>query len=389
VISQIIKHTIEYSLFAQYQYYIMIYWLIPLIILFLIILPILDVHAVSREDINNMKDEINNAEKNIIQINQEIINQNKIIKEKQDQLEEEKDNLRQVKRDSNVSWDALLSIESAELAVRDAIQSIKDARNELFLLLNEKSDNIKLINLLDIQIIEDEKLLAQNQTNSSLVKLIGIELSQSCITLNQLNDTTSPCPTYFDMLYLDSSNTDISGKFITADGFFHRDKSPLHESWRWYDNTEKLYTILDPPHGMNDRIKMITLVPSLQTYTLNHDMVQHSKFELIDVMVNGTYSQKAISIQTQNQTQDYGRYLFHDRYIENCKNATISAKLWIDLLPITINHLRNDCVDSQFDEREIIYTIPSEIDITTSPNWQYTKWLNESKISCKGLCFEY
>lgn len=289
-----------------------------------------------------------------------------------------------------MSWDALLSIESAELAVIDSIQSIKDARYELHLLLNEKSDDIKLINLLDIQIIEDEKSLqTQNQTDSSLVKLIGIELSKSCITLNQLNDTNSPCPTYSDMLYLDSSNTDVSGKFIIHDGFFYRDKSLLHESWRWYDNTEKLYTIVDPPQGMSDRIKMITIVPSLEVYTLNNNMVQHSKFELIDVMVNGTYSQKAISIQIQNQTQDYGRYLFHDRYIENCKNATISAKLWMDLLPITIHDLRNDCVDSQFDEREIIYNIPSEIDITTSPNWQYMKWLDKSKINCEGLCFEY
>lgn len=63
VIYQIIKHDIEYSLFAQYQYYNMMYWLISLIITILIISPILDVHAVSREDINNMKDEINQAEK--------------------------------------------------------------------------------------------------------------------------------------------------------------------------------------------------------------------------------------------------------------------------------------------------------------------------------------
>ncbi len=72
-------------------------------------------------------------------------------------------------------------------------------------------------------------------------------------------------------------------------------------------------------------------------------------------------------------------------------DAMITSDNWKALLNDTIHLLRNDCDLSytEFEDREFIPTILSEIDITTSPFWQYTQWLNSSIERCKTLCFEY
>ena len=176
----------------------------------------------------------------------------------------------------------------------------------------------------------------------------------ACQILNQFNN--SQCPTYADLEFLDSSIQYVSGKFVNGS----RQPSPYLDSWRYYDydKTERIF--VDPPQGMADRIYMIRILPSLDNYLLNNNL--------------------------GNETE---RYVYHERFIDKCKNASISANDWIKLITITIHDLRHGCNDSEFIEIEVIPFNKTEIDLTTSPNWQYNKWLSQSKSNCLLLCFEY
>ena len=121
---------------------------------------------------------------------------------------------------------------------------------------------------------------------------------------------------------LDSSNKDVSGHFIEIDGDMRRELPKLAESWRWYDNDDSIRIIVDPPNGMADKIKMITLTNNMDVYFTNDDMV------------------------LSNYTMTYNQ----DRFVENCRTAVINAEKWQSLLPDTIHYLRSGCTITAFDE---------------------------------------
>jgi len=74
------------------------------------------------------------------------------------------------------------------------------------------------------------------------------------------------------------------------------------------------------------------------------------------------------------------------RYIDSCYHGIITSEDWQFLLPDSIHYLRTDCKVTQYDELKIELIDYTNIDITTSPNWQYEQWLKSIKESCKELC---
>lgn len=301
-----------------------------------------------RQLINDIKDEITRAQNEADNYTREITEQNLTIKHLEGIIEQKKSELREIKKTvvGNPSFDAVTWTQAAQKAVDDAQTDYQNARDTLADFITKRSDQIKKIDQLRYEL---NAIPTKYVAPAGTKKVIGIVLSNSC----RISDT---CPTYAELAQLDTSDHAVSG-ILTSDG---RLPSEYVKSWRWYDTDGTLRIIVDPPAGHLERIPMITIVPSLDDYKIKGNMG------------NGT-----------------NRVLFHERYVENCSNATISAKSWLMLVPITITDLRHGCQNSEYDEREVIPFVTSPIDITTSPNWQYQQKLNESIIKCKGLCFEY
>lgn len=300
-----------------------------------------------RSEINLNEDRVESAEKRIVVLTDLIIKQHKIIDEKEKLLQDAREELRKTKAESGKSWDALLSLEGKENGVTDALNSLKNSKTQLLNYLTERSDLHGIIKSLEKQLSLDKENLAES--TRSKVKLLGIQLSRSC----QMSDN---CIKYSDIIHLDTSNQYASGKFVTVNNDTFREKSPFEKSWRFYDNDPTPRIFIDPPQGMNDVIKMITVTNILPIY-----------FEPGDLTIN-------------NQTRSYSE----NRYVDNCRKALITSDLV--LLNDTIKHFQNDCGVTEIETRVTVPLNRTEIDITTSPNWQYQQWLTNTKERCIALC---
>ena len=336
----------------------------------------------TRKDIKNLENTIDDLEKDEINKIKEIDKFKKTMSDNKLKVDEQKDVVREAKRDRNESWDSQVDVTKEENKLINLEKIVAEDQKKYIQLLTDRSDIIKFIREFEKQLVEDKKQIKVESKfdHSQYTKLIGIELSNTCITMIKNNFTTT-CPSYEDLLGLDSSIQEYSGKFITTDGFFHRDKTQYKNSWKLYENDPIIRIIVDPPVGMSERIKTIILKPNFGTYILTDSKQQESMFEYIDKIISsGVNKTKTISVL--NQTQQYGKILYHDRYVDNCKDATINADVWKSLLPQTIHHLRTDCEFTSFNNKEIIYPNRTNIDLSSSPNYKYQEWLSQTKESC-------
>lgn len=338
----------------------------------------------TRNDLKNLENEIDDLEKDEIKKIKQIEDFKVTMKEHEDDVDEQKDVVREAKRDRNESWDSKADVNKEENELIRLEKIVVEDKKKYLELLTERSDIIKFIKEFEKQLVEDKKQIRVESKFdfSQYTKLIGIELSNTCIIMIKNNFTTT-CPSYEELATLDSSIFKYSGKFITTDGFFHRDKTQYKNSWKLYENDPMIRIIVDPPVGMSERIKMIILKPNFDTYILPDSKQQESVFENIDKTVNGTFTKEKKTISTLNQTQYYGRILYHDRYVdEGCKDATINADIWKIIIPDTINYLRTDCEITSFIDKEIIYPNYTQIDVSNSTSYQYKQWLSQTKEFC-------
>lgn len=210
---------------------------------------------------------------------------------------------------------------------------------------------------------------------SGIDSKIGIELTQSCLTSIKWNLNRTECPTYEDIVYLDNSNQFVSGKFITTDGWFHRNATGYQDSWAWYTQDETPRIFVDPPTGMFSKIKMITIAPNFKTYLVAEDSTREHIGEF-------------------DNKQQIDRVYYHDRYTnENCSKSTINAAKWQTLLPDTITFMQNNCnpASTEIEIVEVISTDKTIFDISKSSAWQYTqklKWIIENCLMSYGACKE-
>jgi len=340
--------------------------------------------AITRQDLDDLEKQVHTLEENIEEKDIEITDQKILIKDTQDKIEELKIELRDAKRESTGGWDSLDLIYEIEGKLSQAEIDLKEFRDNLFEFLTEKSDFIKLSKELNITI--DESDLDNPPSLSHLTTKIGVSLSKSCETMIKNNFTTN-CPSYKQLVQLDSSDTDISGKFTTDDdGFFHRGPELVLDSYKFYWNDEQIRIFVDPPGSMVDRIKMIEIRPNFDTYTIPGDMVVPDKYELAISNKTETLGNltRVVNYEFRNQTETYGTVIYHDRYIDKCKDAVINANNWKFLIGDTIHLMRNNCDRdfTAFEEREVTIPEKSVIDITTSPNWIYQQWLKHTEEFC-------
>ena len=348
-------------------------------------------YGLTRAELDNLEYDIERTDLRIFEYEEKIRVQNLAIDEANRVVDEKKTELRKVKSEANSSWEAVSRIEGTEIILNDAKIKAIEERQELKNLLTDRSNDIKESKRMKQQLLDYEEQLdiESFEKNSKLTKLVGVNLSKSCIIMIK-NNITSTCPTYDDLLKFDTSNKEISGNFIrdNGTGYLHRETPEFHDSWRWYDHDTEVRLIVDPPNGMESRIKTIEIQPNFNTYTVKNQMFIPSEYEFVSVDVVSLFGNKTITktINVVNQTQEYGLVLYHDRYVDKCKNAVINADNWLYLLNDTINYLRTGCNETDFDNSEIIHPNKTKIDLLTSPNYQYQLWLKEVKQNC---IFEY
>lgn len=316
-----------------------------------------DAHAVSRHDIKNIKIKIYAAQDDLKSLEANALNQKKTVSEKEDIVIQKIKILKDLKKIDDDSLKHDTKIINAEKEIIHAEAEAKKANKTYFVYLDEQSEKTRLIESLELALNNSEDLLMSQGANNNV---IGIELSQTCITLIK-NNLDSSCPTYEELSQIDGSNYQVSGKFVIDDdsGFFHRETPTIKNSHQWYKQGSDLVLIVDPPSGYN--LSTITIMPHLDTY-----------------IMKGSHAISENNLRT----------LFHDRYIDNCNSAKINAGDWKSLLPDTLYHMSMGCTDSSttYDEFEEIFDPPTEFDITQSPNYQYHQWVESSKELCKIKC---
>jgi len=319
-----------------------------------------DIDAISRAEYNTLENSLDQYTQQFNEINIDITEQENKITEQEKKIESMENTLRDMRRDGGGTWGEITEIQNYESEINNEKNVLQNEINVLNQLRDTKSNYVR-----EIRNLENKLQYAEIDAPPSLShfdRKIGVVLSKTCITMIK-NDIPTTCPTYKDLVILDSSLTDVSGKFTTDDdGFFHRVEPGLKSSWRYYDHDTEIRIFVDPPYGMAERIKTISLQPNFDNYLVTEDLTQ------------GDYGSES----------QFATVVYHDRYIDKCKYATINADKWELLLADTIHYMRNNCNPdhTSYYEREVINATKTEIDVTTSPNWQYQKWLEEVSNFC-------
>lgn len=314
-------------------------------------------------NIKEIKKQIKILDELEIVIDEQIYNANQRISDFQRISDEYQRNYDRLDADVKKTWDVIAKRNNAKV-LSDNMKSVISGMEGT--VTNLESDKAELENQHRtlIHVLESaEADLAELESDTlSQRKLVGLVLAKSCTVLIKNNFPTN-CPTYEDLAVLDSSNTLVSGSFVyDDDGFYHREEPKYQNSWNWYKHDDEIRLIVDPSGGLEDRIPTIIITNNLGIYTTPED---------------------------RKIGDDNVRQYREGRYIENCWTASVSDQLWGSVLTDTVNMLRTGCTETTYNEikREALET--TEIDITTSPFWQYTQWLNETKNNCKTICKEY
>lgn len=91
-------------------------------------------------------------------------------------------------------------------------------------------------------------------------KIIGIQLSRTCITMEK-NNVTSNCPTLEELWQFDNTLSDVSGNLTHKDGYWQRDKPFYKDHCNFYEVGFPVMLVVDPD-GCWQRergIKVITI----------------------------------------------------------------------------------------------------------------------------------
>jgi len=122
----------------------------------------------------------------------------------------------------------------------DAINPIKGYVSEA----KAKAQPVKVI----AEVIEEVKnfvLPPQPQASSEVTKIIGIQLSRTCLQQEKHN-LTSKCPTYQDLMQFDNTIRYVSGDITYHDGYWHREQPNFKKHCNYYTPNYILLIVVDP-----------------------------------------------------------------------------------------------------------------------------------------------
>jgi len=98
------------------------------------------------------------------------------------------------------------------------------------------------------EVIEEVKnfvLPPQPQASSDVTKIIGIQLSRTCLQQEKHN-LTSKCPTYQDLMQFDNTIKYVSGDITYHDGYWHREQPNFKKHCNYYTPNYILLIVVDP-----------------------------------------------------------------------------------------------------------------------------------------------
>lgn len=327
--------------------------------------------AITRDELNQAEDEIITIKDNIISLDDDIDSIRITISNYEKSIKNEKEILKQIKNEAQGSWDAAKKITDQEDVIIQEQKHYAESRETLFSLLREKSDQVK--QLKELELLSNQIIHEDTTPLNDLVRKIGIINSNVCITLLK-NDIQTTCPTYKQLIQLDSSITEISGRFTTDDnGYFHRGNPSSNTSFRYYDHDKTPRLFVDPPREMLSRIKIIELRPNFDTY---YDRVGLSEYADITTL-DDIFGNVTESVQH--------RVVYHDRYAnKSCTHIIINADKWKLLLPDTIYYVRNNCNElfTGYITKELIQINNTEYNIADSPAYQELEYWNDKAKFC-------
>lgn len=162
-----------------------------------------------------------------------------------------------------------------------------------------------------------------NLIKINTIHKIGIQLSQSCITLEK-HQIKSNCLTYDKLKEFDNSNSLLGGQWVN-DTWFHRLNAHVKNAYQYYDSNKYL-VMVDPDASFTTGAKMI--------------IVQSGSFVFTDP--NQVVGKNHTATATNN------------RYVSNCAEAQVSSDL--NLVNDTISYLENGCKTSSFNAIKIVKT---------------------------------
>ena len=201
------------------------------------------------------------------------------------------------------------------------------------------------------QYAQREQAKLKNQTDVRInpyLKVIAVQLTKMCML------QPMKCPTYADLTKYDTTDQRSIGKFVDIP-YPHRAKSPI----KLPSNTLKTLTdyvvCVDCPDDVLFKSKVITISNNKLTYTKDSDkkIVNNTRYEYIGRAVD-----------------------------EGCDYATI---FYDDILLVdTINYLKSDCKETNFNEKITIKPALTKHDIKTTKMWKYKKMIEEAK-KLKGI----
>lgn len=367
-----------------------IFWIIALsafVVVIYVLFGMPDASAVTRAEYDSLKEQERIAQNKIYDLEKELTVQRELINSQTITVEKLKQDLR--KLDGGGTWESLRLKIEGEYNITAASKILSEYRDGLKDILGEKSDAIKFLKSINLDVP------VQSGINlSHLDSKIGVKISKQCEIMIR-NHFPTECPTYKQLLQIDSSDRDLSGRFTTDDdGFFHRGEEAVVDSYKFYWNDHTIRIFVDPPASQIGRMKMIYIEPNFDTYTIAGDMTVQNEFEIVNAekIVSFGNQSKNIDYTYKNQTEFFGIVTYHDRYIDSrCREATINANDWKFLIGDTIHLMRNGCdrAFTGFEEREVVFPEYSEIILESSPKWvalQYWKSLEEFCIFKYKAC---
>lgn len=188
-------------------------------------------------------------------------------------------------------------------------------------------------------------------------KGVGVIISKSC-------QLSSNCLSYGDLIPLDSTNQDISGKF--ADG--KRQPTKYANEHAYYRHANTFTVAVDPTSSFAKAFPRIEIVTQLREYHLPTQM-------------GITEWKMAPDAHATKQVRSYSHIWYVDA---TCTNAVISAEYWQKLLPQMIYYLQSGCASNVIEYSNVSVEITDRTvhDITKSQKWKHEKWLEEVKKEC-------
>ncbi len=128
----------------------------------------------------------------------------------------------------------------------------------------------------------------------------------------------------------------------------------MEKSYNYYAFEKDTFLFIDPDAATSLNLGMIVIEAQLGQYPISYEV------------------------------EDNTRILGVGRYIDNCRNAVISAENWIFLLGDTIELMRHDCHPTYtlFNDTKKIYANYTKHDITTSTKWLHDQFIEWVKINC-------